>query len=149
MTDKKERFKPEPFPEFDLGDVKEPKPPSEIDKLKAEMQKIYQIIHNKGLEVGLPNVIVSDIAYIVAILDKMQNVWNDERSRQKEQEEDSEIEKKMNKGMEIIAYHDKTIQLLKMREQREKVNTFLWILKEKMTILQGRMIGKNIHDMER
>lgn len=121
----------------------------EARELRVEIDKIYQIMHDKGLAVGLPSIILYDINAIVSILDRMKNVWADEQLAIKESEADDNIVKKLNKGDEYMAYHERTMQVHRLREERIKMATFLSVLREKMKLLQDRLIGKDLGAMER
>lgn len=143
-------MKKDEMPDFNVERQQETIPDeSDVKKMQHQIDELYQKVHEKGLEVGLSNVIVGDIAMIVGLLDRMSNIWADEKTLTKEKEDDERIQKLLRNGQEILACHESVIQSLKLRQEREKVSTFLWVLKEKLTMLQGRMIGKDIHEYGR
>ena len=121
----------------------------EAVELKAEMNRMWQVIHQKGLDVGLPRIILFDINAIMISVNKMNAVWAGDDVRKKEREEDEDITKLLNRGDEMLAFHRVREQVLQMREQRVRMSTFLSILIDKFEMLSNRLHGKDMEAMEK
>ena len=116
---------------------------------EEQLNELRQVIHNKGLEVGLPNVIVFDINQIATTLNSMRDLLIGDSLRQKWRERDNEITKQLNRGEAILAHHERMMQVIELREAIGKLDSFLFDLVNRLHRLQTRMVGKDLHDLER
>lgn len=154
-------------PEFDIEDLKVGDEPvsesvqeleeaagishshrSEIDKIRSDISRLYKMVDNKGLEVGLPNIIIFDIGEISTSISGIRNLLASEGLKEKWNNEDNEIRKKLKSGNEIPAYFDKEMQVNELRSAIYKLDSFLYDLTNRLKRLQSRMQGKEIHDYE-
>ena len=149
-------------PEFDAEDfavdaVVEVQKPDGMSKELLErfgkqdevINELRQLIHNKGLDVGLPSVIVFDINQIAISLNSMRELLLNEALRQKWRDADNMITKTLNRGEPILAHHERMMQVIELREAIGKLDSFLFDLVNRLNRLQRRMIGKDMHDLER
>jgi len=119
----------------------------EAVELKEEINRLWQVVHQKGLDVGLPRIILYDINAIMIAVNKMNSVWAGDDVRKKEREEDEDVTKLLNKGDEVLAFHRVREQVLQLREQRIRMSTFLSVLIDKFEVLSRRLQSDNIDGM--
>jgi len=121
----------------------------EARKLNERIDALHKLMHDKGLEAGLPKVLLNDISRLTGMLNRLSNVLDDEKFQEREKERDMEISKKFNRGDVYIAFHDKEMQLQEYKQSLLKIKTIIWTIVNDMAALQSRLIGKDIYQLER
>lgn len=119
-----------------------------IKDLKEEVLLIRKSINQKGLEVGLPSIILFDINAIAVSLSSMRNLLMSEQLKERWSSEDADIAKKLRIGNEIPAFFDKERQVNELRSSIYKLDSFLFDLVNRLNRLQMRLQGKEISDLE-
>src|SRR3990167_3755987 len=121
----------------------------EARKLNERIDALYKLMHDKGLEAGLPKVLLNDISRLTGMLNRLSNVLDDEKFQEREKEKDTEISKKFNRGDVYLAFHDKEMQLQEYKQSLLKIKTIIWSIVNDLAALQSRLIGKDIYQLER
>ena len=145
--------KSNPKPEFTAEDLdikaKDKFRSDEARELYAKIEKLEKVMHDKGLEIGLPRVILNDISRLTNTMNRLSSLLDDEKFIEHEKHRDEEISKKYNRGDVHLAFHDKEMQLQEYKQSLLKIRTIIWQIMNDMTALQSRLIGKDIYQMER
>lgn len=147
-----EGYAPRTEPEFTAEDLSiDPESKfrhDEAQELRQEINKLYQILHQKGLEVGLPSQILSDITDILSNVQQMQSLLGSDIVRQKENEEEDAISKLFNRGDVEVAYMKQREVIHRYKKELIILSSWLYIIINNMRILQNRMIGKDLPMVE-
>lgn len=121
----------------------------EAKELRQEINKLYQVLHQKGLSVGLPAIILGDINMTMTAIGKMNKVWASDDVRKKEKDEDESIMKIHNRGDETLAFYKTREQVLQLRESRIRMSTFLDVVIDKFELMSSRLRGKDMEMIEK
>ena len=100
---------------------------SEIE-LKKDINELRQAIHQQGLERGVPREILNVINDVAHSISMINSVWDSEKVREDDEAEDKKIEMLQNQGNDAAALSRKTMQTLRLREQKIELRGLLYKL---------------------
>lgn len=112
------------------------------EKLKYQDKQIdmlWQNIKQKGLDVGMPTMIMSDMAEIMSIIETAVSLWDDNRTMESEILQDGYINKLRDNGDLITAESMRHSQVLRLREVRITIKNFIISMREALRRMQKRM----------
>ena len=107
--------------------------------LNSQVDMLWQAVHQKGLEVGMPNIILNDMTEAMSIIDSAVGLWDDNKTMEQEALQDVQINKYRDTGDLITAESMRYSQVLRLRENRISVKTFIVSMREALRRIQKRM----------
>ena len=144
MTKDKKDFGDKPV--IEMGDLARddnaPSISSLNDKLlfqAEQIDKLWQVIKQQGLEVGVPELIVSDMAEVMSIIDRASSLWDDKKVTESEILQDEYINKQRDNGDLINAESMRHSQVLRLRETRITIKNFIVSMQEALRRIQKRV----------
>ena len=104
-----------------------------------QIDKLWQVIKQQGLEVGVPELIVSDMAEVMSIIDKASSLWDNNKVIDSEILQDEYINKQRDNGDLINAESMRHSQVLRLRETRITIKNFIVSMQEALRRIQKRV----------
>ena len=104
-----------------------------------QIDKLWQAFHQKGLDVGMPTMIISDMAEMMSILDSAVGLWDDLKTTESELMQDKHINSLRDNGDLITAESMRHSQVLRLRETRIMIKNFIISMREALRRVQKRL----------
>lgn len=112
---------------------------NEISLLKQANDDIFQMIHEKGLEVGISHRIRDDLKELIGIINKIERVWETSEIQEKRKNLDNDIAKLVNKGDITSAFLKVSEELRTYREDMIGIRVFINLITFKLNHLENEL----------
>ena len=103
----------------------------------ADLQAV--IIHNKGMDVGMPRRIRDDVKELIGVINRLDNVWDNEEKKRKRESIENDVAKLISKGDITSAFLKTSEELRVYREDMIGVRMFLNMLTFKLNHLENEL----------
>ena len=110
-----------------------------LDYQEKQLDNLWQKFNQQGLEYGMPNMIMGDMAEIMSIIDSAVGLWDDNRTMESELLQDAHISKLRDTGDLITAESMRHSQVLRLRETRITIKNFIISMREALRRMQKRL----------
>ena len=115
-----------------VGQDEAPRPETEmkndaqqIKDMKVSIDSLFQMVHDKGLNVGMPRRIRDDIKELVGVINRLENVWENQEAQEKRKNFNDSVTKLFNKGDIASAFIMVREELTRYKEDMVGVRMFL------------------------
>lgn len=111
----------------------------QIKDMKVSIDTLFQMVHGKGINVGMPRRIRDDIKELVGVINKLDNVWENKVSQEKDKNFNDNITKLVNKGDVTSAFILVREELTRYKEDMIGVRMFLNMITFKLNHLNSEL----------
>lgn len=123
-----------PHPEAEIRNVSQ-----QIKGMRVDIDSLFQMVHDKGLDVGMPRRIRDDIKELVGVINRLENVWENQELQEKRKNFNDNVTKLFNKGDIASAFIMVREELTKYKEDMIGVRMFLNMITFKLNHLNNEL----------
>ena len=112
---------------------------AQIKDIKISIDTLFQMVHDKGINVGMPRRIRDDIKELVGVINRLDSIWENKISSEKDKNFNDNITKLVNKGDVTSAFILVREELTRYKEDMVGVRMFLNMITFKLNHLNSEL----------